>query len=311
MWNEAVDRDADGVGIGLRATAAAVAQVVGGDLQAGWAVVAAGRREHQAVQGVVDIGDAAVEGHGCGVAARAHSEAEPGGATERQQAIGRRQRYLDVAGAGIHVADADHIAIGTVEYQVVVLIDVLRRGHRVDRRVVHGSDHERDAGGIGLRTAAAGIAAIVDGDGQGDVGSGVAGGGEADARCRDEGIDVGKAAGQGQGAGGTADGNAVAADGTERAAGYRKRRGHVAAASIDVGERDTGQCAGHIFGDGNGAWCGDRRCVVDGCYIQRNGAINRAGTCSVPYVGVDGDVLAPVGCRGKGDSGQRCVDVAD
>ncbi len=58
---EAVDRDIDVIGIGLCTTAAAAAQVTGGDRQDSCTVVAAGRRVRQGGQGGVNIGNAAAK----------------------------------------------------------------------------------------------------------------------------------------------------------------------------------------------------------------------------------------------------------
>ena len=264
------DSDVDGVGIGLGAAAAGQAQVAGADLQAGWAVVAASGAEHQAVEGVVDIGDRAFEGEGRVAGAAADEEAQTRGAAQGDQAVARGQRHPQRARAGIHVADADQVAVAAAERQVGVLVGGLRGRDTVDRGVVDRRDHQGKGGRVGLAAAgarqariSASVAAIVDGDRQRHVGRGVAGGGEAQAAGGDEGVDVGDGAGQGEGAGTrAAHGDAAGAGGGQGAAAHAEGGSHAAGARVDIGEADAGQGGGHILGHRDGAGRGDAGGIV-------------------------------------------------
>src|SRR5206468_807095 len=80
------DLNGEIVGVALRAPAAAVAQIVGGDLDGGGAAVASVRVERHPVQGGVDGAGRAGEGHGGVGRAVAGGERQAGRAAQRQRA---------------------------------------------------------------------------------------------------------------------------------------------------------------------------------------------------------------------------------
>src|SRR5262249_47751400 len=158
------------------------------------AVVVAGRREGQAVQHGVDVGLAAGEDDGTGAVA---GHGDPGGAGDPEHAVGRGQRDLDARAAGVDVSDADGVAVGGRGRQRAVLVHGLGGGHRIDRRVVDGIHGDGDRVDVTERTAGAGVALVVGGDGE--VGRAIVVAGRGEGQAVQHSVDVGLAAGEDDG----------------------------------------------------------------------------------------------------------------
>src|SRR5262249_57109092 len=116
------------------AVGAGVALVVGGDGEVAVTVVVAGGGEGLSLQDGVPICLAAGEDDGTGAVA---GHGDPGDAGDAEHAVAGGQRHLHARAAGIHVGDADGVAVGRAEGQRDVLAHGLGGGHRVHRRVVH------------------------------------------------------------------------------------------------------------------------------------------------------------------------------
>src|SRR5262249_58965164 len=84
-------RSSDLAGRGLSAAGAGIAEIVGGDGQAGGAVIVGGRGEGEAVEGGVDGGERAGDGDRGGAVA---ADGEAGGAGQGEHAVGGRERGL-------------------------------------------------------------------------------------------------------------------------------------------------------------------------------------------------------------------------
>ena len=107
-----LDPDRDRVGIDERAPAAAIAEIIGGNLHAGVADEARRGGEDHALERGVDIGNAAAEGHRRIGRTVARAEAEPGRLLQVEGAVGRYQRNLDAIHAGVEITDRDRLAGG-------------------------------------------------------------------------------------------------------------------------------------------------------------------------------------------------------
>src|SRR5262249_19602699 len=145
------------------AAGAGVALVVGGDGEVGGAGVVAGRREGQAVEHGVDVGLAAGQRDRGGAVA---GDRDPGDAGDAEHAVGRGERDLHAAAAGVDIRDRDRVAVGGREGQRAVLAHSLGGGHRIDRRVVDGIDGDGDRVDIAEGATRAGVALVVGGDGE-------------------------------------------------------------------------------------------------------------------------------------------------
>jgi hypothetical protein len=159
----------DRVGVGHRAAGAGIAEVVAGDHQRVVSVEVRVRRVGQALEGSVDVGQGAGQGH----RPRPVSDhrAQPGGGAEIEDAVSDRQRHLDLPGAqaDVDVEYRDRVAVGAREGEGGVLVQGLCAGDRVDRRVVDGAHQEPKAVDVLERAADARVAHIVGGDGEGVV----------------------------------------------------------------------------------------------------------------------------------------------
>jgi hypothetical protein len=132
------------IGVGLRPTGAGIAQVVRGNAQGGRADVVQVRCEDQAVQGGIDVRQAAAEGHGgvaravplAGAIGVREREARAVGLTQGQRAVGHRQSDLHHVAASIGVVDREGVAVDRGENEGDLLTGGLRRGRRVHRRIV-------------------------------------------------------------------------------------------------------------------------------------------------------------------------------
>ncbi|ELS24561.1 PE-PGRS family protein [Metapseudomonas furukawaii] len=258
-----VDGDCQGVAVQLRPATAGIAQVAGAELDGGRTIEAGGGGELQAVEGGVDVRQGAGEHQDAVGDTVTSDEAEAALAAQGDQAIAGGQADLQVAGARVHIGDADEVAVAGIEHQAAVLGDVLARRQAVHRRIVHRSHRQGDAGVVAQRPAAADVATVVDADAEGDVAVGVGATGEAQAVGGDEGVDVGDGAREGQaGAARAGHGDTGTAEGTEGAAGDAEARDHAAAARIHIAEGDAGERLGEVLGDGDAARSGDDRCIV-------------------------------------------------
>src|SRR5207237_1016771 len=153
-----------GVGVGHRAAGACVALIVGGDLECGGAVVVGGGREGRAVQGGVDVGERAGEGHERVGGAIAGGEGQAGRAAEGEGSVGRVDGDLHDSGARIDIGDGDQVSGGGGEGQRRVLVDRLRTGIVVDGRIIDRVDGDCDGLGVGKRAAGAGVPLVIGGD---------------------------------------------------------------------------------------------------------------------------------------------------
>src|SRR6185312_16087112 len=200
-----------------------------------------GRREHQAVEGGVDVGEGAGDGDRAGAVA---ADGEAGGAREGQQAVGGGERDLDVGAAGIDIGDGDGVAVGAREGERAVLAHGLSGGYRIHRRIVHGVDGDGDGVDVAERAAGARVAEVAGGDRE--VGRTVEVPSRLEHQAVEGGVDVGQRAGDGDRAG------AVAADGEAGGAGERQH-------TIRDGQRDLDTARASIdIGDGDGVAVGAR-----------------------------------------------------
>ena len=80
-------------------------------------------REAQAVQGGVDVGEGAGEGHRRVGGAVAGGEAQAGELLERERAVGGGQRDLKRVPGGVDVGDRDQVAVAVEKTSVRVFVD--------------------------------------------------------------------------------------------------------------------------------------------------------------------------------------------
>ncbi|MCK7519843.1 MAG: hypothetical protein MZV64_19985 [Ignavibacteriales bacterium] len=307
-----IRRDRDCVGVAQRPAGAAVALVVGDELEAGSAVEVRGGREGEVVEGGVDRRDRARERHRRVGAAVARAEAEPRRPGQRERSVGRRERDLHRARRGVDVADRDRVAVPAREDEGRALARALGPGHGVERRVVGRGDV--DGGGVGARerAARAGVAQVAGREGQCGAGRrsvAVGGVGERAAEAAGEQVvDLGERAVEGH-AGGARAGHGDAGGAGRRgedAAGHRHGRPHGGAAGIDIGNRQP--CAvqrqRHLLGRrvAGRSDRGRRRIVdrrdVDRGRIRSRSACRRCRCCRRS--------LAVQGQRGAGRRACRC-----
>ena len=305
------DVDRDGVDVGLRPATAGVAVVVGLDGQAGGAKEVAAGLEAQRLQRGVDISAVALEDHARVIGAGAQQHGDAAQAAQAEGAVDGSQGHGHQAITGVHVGDGNSVAVGGVKAQGDVLRSGLSAWHVVNRRIIDRVDVESDGLGVGFLATRAAEALVVEGHRQGHAGGGVLGGLEGHAVGRDEEVDIGQAAGQGQLAGiRTGHGDPHATGRAQGATGHRELRGDSVDAGIDVGEAEAADHARHIFGHRDGRRRADHRCVVHCGDLQGHGG---GGVGHAGGVDVDGQghVAAGVGRRGveQAVGGDEVVDV--
>lgn len=132
------------------------------------------------------------------------------------------------------------------------------------------------AAGAAVAGIRAGVAAVVDGDGQHDVAGAVADWGVGGVGGGDEGVDVGDVAGECDRAVAAPNGDSAAAGGGQRASGRVEETCTVPLAASTPGEADAGQCGGGVFCDGDGRRCCDGGGVVYSGYRKQYGFASRS-----------------------------------
>src|SRR5205823_802176 len=93
-----------------------------------------------AVQRGIDGSNGAGEAHRRVGGSVAGDKRQACDAAESQRAVGDAQRNADWIAVGVDVSDRDGVAVAGGEDKVVVLVDRLRSGDIVDRRVVYRID---------------------------------------------------------------------------------------------------------------------------------------------------------------------------
>src|SRR5262249_42530017 len=235
-----------------------------------------------------------------------------------EHAVAGGQRHLHARAAGIHVGDADGVAVGRAEGQRAVLAHGLGGRHGVHGGVVDGVDGDGDRVDVAESAAGAGVALVVGGDGE--VGGVVVVAGRGEGQAVQHSVDVGLAAGEDDGTGAIAgDRDPGDAGDPEHAVGGGEGDLHARAAGIDVGDRDrvaVGHAEGQraVLAHGLGGRHGVHGGVVDGVDGDGDGvgvAERAAGAGVALVVGGDGQVggAVVVAGRGEGQAVQHSVDV--
>src|SRR5262249_59044931 len=127
---------------------------------------------HQAIQGRIDVSEAAGDGNRAGAVA---ADGEAGGTGERQHAAGLGHGDLHARAAGIYVGDGDGVAVGDRERQRAVLVHALRGRHAVHGQIGRASCGESD--GVAVAARASGGGGGLGGGGGREVGGAVEVGG--------------------------------------------------------------------------------------------------------------------------------------
>ena len=294
------DCNVDGLAVALGTPCARRAEVVARDRDGRRAGEVQSRREAHSVQRRVDGGLGAREGHAHVGGAVTPGEAQASGARERERSVGRSERDLQRANAGIRVADRDRVAVAGREDARGILGCDLRTGNEDRRRVVVDVGHRHvDGGGGGAAVAIAdGVRERV---GAGEVR--VRGVGDRSAAPDDGDRAVGalRDAGDGQGLADVRGGRIV----QERI--DRVRAGILGdARGVVVGRRGVvDRIDGHVHGRGG---------ATAVAVVDRVGKRIHAGEIGVRGVGDSGaadDRNRPVGSLGDGRDGERLAGVGN
>ncbi|ACG79305.1 hypothetical protein PHZ_c2896 [Phenylobacterium zucineum HLK1] len=198
-------------------------------------------------------------------------------------------------------------------HPVDVLDDGRRgRGRRRRLRIGRGRrDLERDVLAMALGAARAGVSAVVQLDPQDDLARHPAGRGVGDPAAREEAVEVGERAGQGERRGGPAHRDAAARGRGQGARGNGDGGGHRAGVGVDVGQHDPRERLARPGGDGDRLRRSHLGRVVHRRDVQGDRAVGRPGPGGVLDVRGDGDGAGLVLGGAVGDSGEGGVHVGD